>query len=311
MNQATSSKPLERVHKALARMGVASRRKVEDMIADGLVSKAGKVLSPGDQVASGDRVQVDGKTVMITEKPQRGRVFALNKPQGSVTTASDERSRTVVMEYLPEDVRDSMKYVGRLDINTTGLLLFTDDGELLNALTHPSSQVEREYLVRVRSSLSEDDIDRLTQGIELDGTRVRCEEIVEMNPSKKGTNHWYTLCLVSGVNRAVRRLMEATGHEVSRLKRVRFGPYFLPKNLPEGKCTELSSSEVDDLYTEAQKYTPVQNSTSTPRPFEPRKSYRKGKKLGGKGRQAVSVQRKSSKKAAAAYKNARSEPFGD
>lgn len=298
----------ERAHKALARMGLGSRRKIEDMISAGLVSSAKGKLQLGDKVKPGDRIFFDGRSVVIDAKPRRGRVFLLNKPSGYITSHNDPKGRDSVVSLLPSSSQDVLKYVGRLDINTTGVLLFTDDGDLSHSLTHPKNQIQREYLVRIHNRLEPDEIERLTSGIKLDNQLVRFEEIVEFSTEKKGTNHWYAVCLVSGVNRSVRRLMEATGHTVSRLKRVRFGPIFLPKTLEEGNWSELSSSEVDSLYEAVEEpNTPVER-PGPKRAFQPRNSYRRGQKLGGKGRIAKSHTRRTTKRDAAVRRNERSNP---
>ena len=224
----------ERLQKRLAAAGLGSRREIERWIAAGRVTLNGQVAKLGDRVAPGDAVAVDGKPF---ESPRKttARVLLYHKPLGELVTRSDPEGRSTVFSRLPPG---RWIAVGRLDINSTGLLLLTDSGELANQLMHPRYGLEREYLARVKGELSAAELARLREGILLDGVPARFERIDSDRPGE-GVNRWYRVVLREGRNREVRRLFEALGHPVSRLSRVRYGPVELPTDLAPGKWREL------------------------------------------------------------------------
>lgn len=236
----------ERLQKLLSRAGVGSRREVDAWIQDGRVTVNGNVAQPGDRALASDRIAVDGKSV---ESRSAGaverRVLVYNKPEGEVTTRHDPEGRPTVFDNLPRLKDQRWIGVGRLDINTTGLMLFTTDGELANRLMHPSSEVDREYAVRIFGAVDDDMIQRLLDGVLLeDGTA----SFSDISPAGgKGQNQWFHVTLMEGRNREVRRLWESQGVRVSRLKRVRYGPIFLPSRLSVGRWEELDQKGLDTL----------------------------------------------------------------
>lgn len=260
MSETSAAK--ERLQKLLARAGVGSRRAVEALIAEGRVVVNGELAELGDRISSLDSVEVDGRPIDLStvEAPTR-RVIAYNKPEGEVTTRSDPEGRPTVFERLPGLTGQRWIAVGRLDITTSGLLLFTTDGELANRLMHPSWQVDREYAVRVFGDVDDAMIERLLGGVELDDGPARFTDVVYWGGS--GHNHWYYVAIMEGRNREVRRLWESQGVQVSRLKRVRHGPVFLPSRLSVGRWEELGQKDVDTL-SEAVGLEPVPVQPPTP-----------------------------------------------
>jgi 23S rRNA pseudouridine2605 synthase len=242
---ATSS-GTERLQKVLARAGVGSRRGVEALIAEGRVNVNDEPAELGVRVCAADKVEVDGRAIDLSsvETPSR-RVIVYNKPEGEITTRNDPEGRPTVFERLPALTGQRWIAVGRLDITTSGLLLFTTDGELANRLMHPSWQVDREYAVRIFGEVDDAMIERLREGVELDDGMARFTDIVYWGGS--GHNHWYYVAIMEGRNREVRRLWESQGVQVSRLKRVRHGPVFLPSRLSVGRWEELGQKDVDTL----------------------------------------------------------------
>jgi len=235
----------ERIQKALARAGIASRRQAERWVAEGRVTVNGEPAATGQQVAPGDRIAVDGRLVSWETPAQETRCLAYHKPEGELCTRSDPGGRPTVFDRLPEPDAGRWITVGRLDLNSTGLLLLTNDGDLAEALMHPSAELDREYRVRVRGTPSEAALDRLRQGVELEDGPARFAE-VQRSP-KSGRNATLRVILREGRKREVRRLLEAVGHRVSRLRRVRFGPIRLPRDLEPGEWRELAEDEVAEL----------------------------------------------------------------
>ncbi len=235
----------ERLQKFLARAGLGSRRQIEDWVRQGRISVNGSPARLGLQVGEADRIQIDGKPVSArSERPAR-RVLAYYKPVGEMTTRRDPEGRPTVFERLPW-LRDGRWIaVGRLDLNTQGLLLLTNDGELANRLMHPSSQVEREYAVRVLGGVALETLKRLQQGVSLDDGLARFDEIREAGG--EGANRWYHVILREGRNREVRRLWESQGVTVSRLIRVRYGPIVLRRGLHPGRWDELDDAQLRAL----------------------------------------------------------------
>ena len=222
---------------------MGSRREIEGWIAAGRVTVRGQVAKLGDRAAPGDPVAVDGKLIEA-RRQTTPRVLLYHKPVGELVTRSDPEGRPTVFSRLPPG---RWIAVGRLDINSTGLLLLTDSGELANQLMHPRYGLEREYLARVKGELSAVELARLREGILLDGVPARFERIDSDRPGE-GVNRWYRVVLREGRNREVRRLFEALGHPVSRLSRVRYGPVELPEDLAAGKWRELAGAEVNSLF---------------------------------------------------------------
>jgi 23S rRNA pseudouridine2605 synthase len=227
-----------RLQKLLAAAGLGSRRSVEQWIRDGRVTIAGRVAQLGDRAAPGDEVCLDGRRLDLNPEQLTSRELLLyHKPVGEVTTRSDPQGRPTVFERLPQPRNGRWITVGRLDVNTSGLLLFTTDGELAHRLMHPSSEIEREYLVRVRGRPRPGLIRQLLEGVQLDDGPARfdrvSQEIADGEPSD-GINTTFRVILHEGRNREVRRLWQAVGLEVSRLLRVRYGPIELPRDLRPG-----------------------------------------------------------------------------
>ena len=226
--------PGERIQKILAAAGLGSRREIEGWIAAGRVRVNGAAVALGARAGPGDEIAVDGKPVKAStaEKP---RVLLYHKPVGELVTRSDPQGRRTVFAALPPG---RWIAVGRLDLNSSGLILFTDSGELANRLMHPRYELEREYAARIRGELRPEERSRLLEGLPLDGQLARFEAIAEHRPGE-GTNRWYRVVLKEGRKREVRRLFDALGHPVSRLVRLRYGPIELPADLPAGRWREL------------------------------------------------------------------------
>ncbi len=240
----------EKLQKVLARIGMGSRRDVEAWIAEGRVKVNGNVATLGQRVDLHDAIAVDGRLLKREEvSEETRRVLIYNKPDGEICTRDDPEGRPTVFDRLPRPKDGRWINIGRLDINTTGLLMFTTDGELANRLMHPSYQMDREYAVRVRGEVDEEMIERLKTGVMLEDGPARFTDIQEA-PGGEGFNHWYHCVVMEGRNREVRRLWESQGLVVSRLKRVRFGPVFLTSDLTMGRWREMSQSEVDILAAE-------------------------------------------------------------
>lgn len=237
----------ERLQKVLAAAGLGSRRGIEDWIREGRVCIDGRVAALGDRVAAGAAVTVDGKPVPLGPAAAAAPAALLlyHKPVGEVTTRSDPAGRPTVFDRLPPPAAGRWIVVGRLDVNTTGLLLFTTDGELAHRLMHPSSEVEREYLVRVRGQPSAQVLQQLRSGVRLDDGWARFERI-EAEGASDG-HAWFRVVLREGRNREVRRLWSAAGHEVSRLTRIRYGSITLPRDLPPGQWRPAPAAALDAL----------------------------------------------------------------
>ncbi len=236
----------ERLHKVLAAAGLGSRREMEDWIRAGRVVVNGQVATLGQTVGPRDRVIVNGKPVRLHLEVQRlPRVLLYNKPEGEIVSYSDPQGRPTVFMNLPKMRTAKWLAVGRLDLNSGGLLLFTTSGELANRLMHPRYEVEREYAVRVMGLLTPEQAKQLRQGVEIDGTLAKFESIVDQGG--EGANHWYHVVIKEGKNREVRRMFDAVGLMVSRLTRVRYGSLRLPPRLRRGAYLELEREEVERL----------------------------------------------------------------
>lgn len=238
----------ERLQKLLAKAGLGSRRMIEERVLRGEIEIDGRPASIGDSLEEGQRVRVDGRDFVVRAITHEGpRVLVYNKPEGEVTTASDPEGRPTVFDRLPRLKGARWIAVGRLDLNTAGLLLFTTDGELANRLMHPSGEIEREYLCRVHGEVPESALHTLAQGVELEDGPARFDAIEALPGDEEASNHWFRVVLREGRQREVRRLWEAAGVEVSRLKRVRYGPVELGKELKRGWYREMEPDEVEAL----------------------------------------------------------------
>ncbi len=238
--------PAERIQKVLARAGLGSRREIEDWIAAGRISVNGRIARLGDRIAAESKVRLDGR-LLDSGLPAavQTRVLAYHKPAGEICTRRDAKGRPTVFAALPALKHGRWISVGRLDINTSGLLLITNDGELAHTLMHPSAGIEREYAVRVYGEVSREILEKLMSGVSLADGRARFANLADAGG--KGANHWYHVVIREGRNRVVRRLWESQGVVVSRLIRVRFGPCRLPARLPPGRFRELGPSEIRRL----------------------------------------------------------------
>ncbi len=234
-----------KLHKVLAQSGVGSRRDLEQMITDNRVTVNGQVAHVGQRISFGDRIQIDGKPVRYRIAPPPPRVLAYHKPAGEVVTHDDPQQRPTVFRRLPRLAHGKWQSVGRLDINTEGLLLFTTSGELANQLMHPRFGVEREYAVRSLGVLGQEAKAKLLEGVDIDGQRCAFKSIED--GGGEGVNHWYRCVITEGRNREVRRLFEAVGHAVSRLIRIRYGSVLLPRGLKRGVWVDLSDDDLRNL----------------------------------------------------------------
>lgn len=268
----------EKLQKILAARGFGSRREIEKWIVEGRVRVNKKQAKLGDRASDQDQIEVDGKTV--EQKTQSHRVILYNKAEGEITTRKDKEGRPTVFDKLPRLSGQRWISVGRLDINTSGLLLFTTDGELANKLMHPSSNIDREYMVRVFGEVNEDMLERLRTGVELEDGPAKFSDITERERDS-GQNRWFTVCLMEGRNREVRRLWESQEVQVNRLKRVRYGPIILPSYVRVGQWLDLDVKDSKLLYKTAAMKPPM---LSIREPKQRVKSIRQEQKVRSGGR---------------------------
>lgn len=233
----------------LAGAGLGSRREMEQWIAAGRVSVNGEPAGVGTRISSGDRVLVDGRPVRL-QRGAAARVLLYHKPAGEIVSRDDPEGRPEVFDKLPRLRGAKWIAVGRLDFNTSGLLLFTTSGELANRMMHPRHRIEREYAVRLLGELNDEQMRALRSGVQLDDGPAHLDSIEDAGG--QGSNHWYNVVLSEGRNREVRRLFEALNLTVSRLMRVRFGPIDLPSHLKRGQMRELDEAEIARLFAALQ-----------------------------------------------------------
>ncbi len=250
----------EKLQKVLARAGLGSRRELEKWIADGRVSVNGNVATLGDRVSNDDTLRVDGRIIKV--KPEEDivqRVIMYHKPPGEVCSRNDPEGRPTVFDNLPRLQGMRWVQVGRLDINTTGLLLFTTDGELAHRLMHPSNGFVREYAVRVRGDMTAEKRQAMLDGVLLEDGVSRFDSIEDAGGAEEGANHWYKVTLTGGKYREVRRLFQSQDLEVARLMRIRFGDLNLPPQLRQGRWMELEPEQIQALISKVElkgkKYT--------------------------------------------------------
>ena len=235
----------ERIQKILANEGIVSRRQAEKLIREGRIKVNGQEAFLGMSISRRDLIEIDGKVVEISEGTNPLRVLMYNKKVGEISSTKDPEGRPSVFLALPKISKGKWISVGRLDINTSGLMLFTNNGELANKLMHPSSKIEREYVARIRGEVEPDHIRRLLEGVNLEDGKASFSDI---QPGRKGkSNQWFAMVIMEGRTREVRRMWESQGFAVSRLKRVRIGGLFLPASLRQGNYKELAEKEIKSI----------------------------------------------------------------
>ncbi|MBD3610073.1 MAG: 23S rRNA pseudouridine(2605) synthase RluB [Gammaproteobacteria bacterium] len=236
----------EKLQKVLARAGLGSRREMETWIEAGRVSINGQIANLGARVIDDDKIRVDGHLLKSSQtQAQRLRILMYHKPSGEICSRNDPEGRNTIFDHLPNLRNGRWVAIGRLDFNTSGLMLLTNDGEVANQLMHPSKEFEREYAVRIKGIVTDEILKRLKDGVELEDGPARFEKVVDAGG--EGSNHWYHVVLREGRNREVRRMWESQELVVSRLIRVRFGPITLPRNLPHGRWREVEGKELKQL----------------------------------------------------------------
>jgi len=250
----------ERLQKVMAQSGHGSRRNIEILIAQGHLTINGQVAKLGDSVGPGDKVKLDGVLIRLRFGEAMPRVLMYHKPEGEIVTRDDPEGRATVFEKLPKVNGGRWVSVGRLDLNTGGLLLFTTNGELANRMMHPRFEVEREYAVRLLGELTEEQKQKLLSGVDIEGESCKFDSIEDRGG--EGANHWYHVVLREGKNREVRRMCEAVGLTVSRLMRVRFGPVEMPSFLKRGQMKEMDETQVQELMNFAGMNEPLEPGNS-------------------------------------------------
>ena len=230
-----------RIHKILADHGIGSRRGIESLIKQRKVKVNGELATLGQLVSENDIFEVEGRTVRLSKKdPSKKRILMYNKKVGEISSRNDPDHKKTIFDSLPKLKSGRWVSVGRLDINTSGLILFTNDGSLANQLMHPSSNIEREYIARVHGQVTDQILNNLMKGVKLEDGFAK---FTDVQAGRKGnTNQWFAMVIMEGRTREVRRLWESQGLEISRLKRVRYGSLFLPASLKQGAFKELSKS---------------------------------------------------------------------
>jgi len=285
----------ERIQKVLARAGYGSRRQIESLIKEGKVIVNGEVAKLGDQVNVGDTMKLDGSPLSakrLWQQPQQ--VLLYNKKVGEVCTRKDPEGRRTIFQSLPTPEEGRWVSVGRLDINTSGLIILTTDGELANRLMHPSNEMDREYAVRVLGEVTPEIMQNLREGVELDDGKAKFADIQEAGG--EGANHWYHVVIQEGRNREVRRLWESQGVQVSRLMRVRYGPIIIPSQLKMGRWMMLQGQDLAALYEEVDLVANESSISGTPGRAQREKKLRPLKKSTPKSRAKKSEVRTKTKR---------------
>lgn len=258
----------DKLQKVLANKGFGSRRAMEKWIEAGRVKVNGAKATLGDRVEADDLIQVDGRPIgRVQDEQQPVKLLLYNKPVGQVCSRRDPEARPTVFDRLPRLKNQRWIAIGRLDISTSGLLLFTTDGELANKLMHPASQIEREYAVRVNGVVDEAMVKRLHKGVMLEDGMARFTDI--QGGGGESTNRWYYVVLTEGKNREVRRLWESQGVMVSRLKRVRYGNIFIPSKTRVGRWSDVDPKNVRQLYQSVDLPVPKHIASASPRAGKP------------------------------------------
>ena len=235
-----------RIHKILADHGIGSRRGIESLIKQRKVKVNGELATLGQLVSEHDIFEVEGRTVRLSKKdPSKKRILMYNKKVGEISSRNDPDHKKTIFDSLPKLKSGRWVSIGRLDINTSGLILFTNDGSLANQLMHPSSNIEREYIARVHGQVTDQILNNLMKGVKLEDGFAKFTDV--QGGRKGNTNQWFAMVIMEGRTREVRRLWESQGLEISRLKRVRYGSLFLPASLKQGTFKELSKSEISAL----------------------------------------------------------------
>jgi len=299
-----------KLHKVLAQSGLGSRLEMEALIAQGVVLVNDLPAHVGQRIQYGDHVKVNGKPLHLRIEPPPPRILAYHKPTGEIVSLDDPQNRPTVFRKLPRLQHGKWQSVGRLDLNTEGLLLFTNSGELANKLMHPRFGLEREYAVRVLGALSNIEKAKLLAGVQLEDGEARFGSLEE--GGGEGANHWYRVTIQEGRNREVRRMFEAVGHAVSRLIRIRYGKMLLPRGLKRGEWMELDASDTELLTRSAGLGRDFANRASgrpmagaksaSPAGFKPGADRASGK--GYIGGESLSRQRKDTKANGAGKKTA-------
>ena len=228
-------------------MGYGSRRKIEDWIRDKRIKVNGKFVDLGYKVKRNDKISLDGKQVILPRINQSHKHIIYNKPDDEICTRHDKKKRRTVYESLPKLYKQRWISVGRLDLTTTGLLIFTTDGDLANKLMHPSSGIIREYVVRIFGNPTSDEINILKKGVQLDDGFAKFNSINQISKKNK-VNSWYKVAISEGRNHEIKRIWHTIGYKVNRLMRVSYGPIVLPRTLKKGKYSQLSIQSTRDLY---------------------------------------------------------------
>lgn len=253
----------EKIQKVLARAGLGSRREIEQWLKEGVISVNGSISKLGDRITGLEQVRVRGHLMQTRQLASyRPRVLIYHKPEGEICTRKDPEGRDTVFDRIPRLNRGRWVMIGRLDINTSGLILFTDDGELANKLMHPSSEIEREYAVRVLGEVTDEQRDQLQAGIELEDGMASFDSIRTIGG--EGANQWYSVTIKEGRNREVRRLWNALDIQVSRLIRTRYGAISLPRQLRQGQFRYLEQEELEALIPKTHAIPPRQSRGSRP-----------------------------------------------
>jgi len=282
----------EKLQKVLASQGYGSRRGMEQWIKDGRVSVNGKKAHLGDRVSLRDKISVDNAVITRSDQSEGIKLLQYNKPEGEICSRNDPKGRPTVFDNLPRLLNGRWLSIGRLDLNTSGLLLFTNNGELANKLMHPSTGVQRRYLARIRGKLTQQELEAITEsGVEVDGKLAKFTDVVVVDREDSAANHWVEVGIEEGRNREVRKIFEATGqgHAVSRLKRISYGGVNMMSNVRLGHAKEMPPMQIEKML----KFLGLDELVAKVRP------YQDGNKPGGKGNNSSAKQlnRKPNKQA--------------